>query len=191
MFSYARSDPLGFNAIILLLILTGQRRTEIGSLRWECLDLGNETLTLPSSVTKNNREHALPLGPLAISVIGAIPRVNDYVFPGREHDGHFNGWSKCKARFDTNCGVAGWTLHDLRRTFATIHASIGTPPHIIERLLNHVSGQISGVAAIYNRFRYINEMREATLAYERHLQELLSGSLDQVRTGTVGITKLA
>lgn len=170
--AYARSDPQGFNAIILLLIFTGQRRAEIGSLRWDWLDFGRQTLTLPSAITKNKREHMLPLGPLTISTIAAFPRSDDYVFPGRDDDGPFNGWSKCKARFDKNCGIAGWTLHDLRRTFATIHASIGTPPHIIERLLNHVSGTISGVAAIYNRWQYLEEMRVAAANYEQHLQRI-------------------
>lgn len=135
---------------------TGQRRTEIGSL----------------PMTKYKREHTLPLGPLAISTIGAIPRSDDYMFPGREQEGPFNGWSKSKARFDINCGVIGWTLHDLRRTFATVHASIGTPPHVIERLLNHVTGTISRVAAISNRWHYMDEMREAVSTYERHLQRL-------------------
>jgi len=172
LISYARSEPFGFNAIVLLLGLTGQRRTEIGSLRWEWLDVNKQTLTLPSSITKNKREHMLPLGPLALSVVNSVPRTSDWLFPGREGDCQFNGWSKCKARFDKNSGVVGWTLHDLRRTFATTHASIGTPPHIIERLLNHVSGTISGVAAIYNRWQYLDEMRSAVAKYEHHLQQL-------------------
>lgn len=171
--NYARANPSDFNTIILLLILTGQRRSEIGSLRWDWIDFDERLLNIPSSSTKNGRDHSLPLGLCALTLLNQIPRSTVWVFPGRDGGGPFNGWGKCKARFDAHSGVIGWTLHDLRRTFATTHAAIGTPPHIIERLLNHVSGTISGVAAIYNRFQYRNEMRSAVDAYEHHIGKLI------------------
>jgi integrase len=71
-------------------------------------------------------------------------------------------------------GVPEWTLHDLRRTFATNLAGLDVPPHVVERLLNHASGTISGVAAIYNRFSYADEMRDAMKRWEERLTALLA-----------------
>jgi integrase len=70
--------------------------------------------------------------------------------------------------------VNDWTLHDLRRTFATNLAALDAAPHVVERLLNHASGTISGVAAIYNRFQYAAQMRDAIEMWEKHLKKLLA-----------------
>jgi integrase len=88
-------------------------------------------------------------------------------------DRAFNGWSKSKASLDRLSGTSGWTLHDLRRTFRTIHARIGTPPHIAERLINHVNGVASDVEQIYDQYRYLDEMRIAMNNYERFLASIL------------------
>ena len=86
-----------------------------------------------------------------------------------------NGWSHLKRRLDNSVdGVAPWTLHDLRRTFATDLAALGTPIHVTEKLLNHVSGSVSGVAAIYNRHGYMDEMRAAIINWEKRLAEILT-----------------
>ena len=108
------------------------------------------------------------------------PRLNEYVFPAaRDRLKHkpatiFNGWSKPKVAFDKACPIAAWTLHDLRRTFATNLAALGTPIHVTEKLLNHISGTVSGVAAIYNRHAYLDEMRAAIDAWEKRLSVILS-----------------
>ena len=73
-------------------------------------------------------------------------------------------------------------MHDLRRTFATIHAKLGTPPHIIERLLNHATGQISGVALTYNRYAYIKEMKAAVPKYTDHIASIVSDKQFRLRT---------
>ena len=54
------ADGYRFGAIVRVLILTGQRRGEIGSLRWVWIDASARTITLPSSITKNKRAHAFP-----------------------------------------------------------------------------------------------------------------------------------
>src|SRR5207244_6596604 len=100
-----------------------------------------------------------------------------YLFPARGNKGApFSGWSKSKASLDEACSIAPWTLHDLRRTFATNLAALNVPPHIIEKLLNHASGTISGVAAIYNRFQYMDEMRAAVARWEERLTALVSAA---------------
>ncbi len=158
--------------IVRLLILTGQRRGEIGALRGEWIDRTSRTVTLPSEITKNGRAHTFPYGDMVAAIVENLP-TGGFLFPARGADNErsYNGWSKLKTSVDA--GVAEWTLHDLRRTFATNLASLSVPPHVIERLLNHTSGMISGVAAIYNRFSYLGEMRAAVECWERHLAALL------------------
>jgi integrase len=160
----AANRPEPFHHIVRLCILTGQRRGEIAKIQGEYVKDGR--LNLPASITKNARAHSIPLGPMALELFSALPK-EGYIF-GRP----FNNWSNGK-RF-LKCDVENWTPHDLRRTFATNLAELGVAPHVIERLLNHVTGTISGVAAIYNRNKYEKETREAVELWEHKLQELIS-----------------
>jgi integrase len=168
-----------FGTIVQLCILTGQRRSEIGRLRWDYLDPEPGSITLPAAETKNNRQHTFPLGPTAASIVRSIDRGSPYLFPARRDfrmdmpSTVYNSWAKDKRAFDRMCPIAHWTLHDLRRTFSTNLAGLNTPPHVLERILNHSSGTISGVAAIYNRFRYMEEMRAAIEAWEGKLARLI------------------
>jgi integrase len=166
-----------FGPIVQLLILTGQRRGEISGLSWDHVAEQGRTIALPASLTKNNRQHTFPYGPTCADVLSRIPKVSDrFLFPARGNpEQTFSGWSKCKRVFDKACPIAPWTLHDLRRTVATNLAALGTPPHVTERLLNHVSGTVSGVAAIYNRHAYMHEMREALEGWEAKLASLVDG----------------
>lgn len=170
--SHAIAGRSNFAAITQLLVFTGQRRGEIGALAGRMVDFDTKTITLPALLTKNKREHRFPFGPLAEAVLRTLPR-EGLLFPARGTDSAFSGWSKCKRQFDKECGVSDWTLHDLRRTFATGLAALGTPIHVTEKFLNHVSGTVSGVAAIYNRHAYLDEMRAAVEAWEKQLHALI------------------
>jgi len=159
-----------YGTIIQLLILTGQRRGEIAGLRRSWID--DCSITFPAGFTKNKREHRIPLGLLAKSIIKEIDVESDLLFPSRLDDEKpFNGWSKCKRHFDKTLQVAPYTLHDLRRTYSSKLAELGVPIHVTEKLLNHVSGAISGVAAVYNRHSYWNEMNEGVAKFEGWLSE--------------------
>lgn len=169
-----RADDYGFpyGNIVQLLILTGQRRGEIAALRRGWIDA--ETITFPPGFTKNKREHSVPIGALAGGIIEGLPEFGDLLFPARgSNERPFNGWSKAKRSFDQTINVTDYTLHDLRRTFTTKLAALGTPIHVTEKLLNHVSGTVSGVAAVYNRHSYMDEMREAISRYQAHLVKLI------------------
>lgn len=173
----ATVSPTAFNIIVRLLMLTGQRRGEIAALRPEYFS--NDMCTLPAALTKNGREHAFPIRTITQSVLlegrKHITADRGFLFPGRNNpQGIFNGWSKCKRVLDKASQVTDWTLHDLRRTFATRLAELGVAPHIIERLLNHASGQISGIAAIYNRARYLDEMRVAISHWEEYFTKVIA-----------------
>lgn len=84
----------------------------------------------------------------------------------------YSGYSKGKRSLDASADLHDWTLHDLRRTAATGMARAGVPPHVVERILNHVTGTFGGVAGVYNRFQYLPEMRQALELWERHIERL-------------------
>lgn len=163
-----------FNDIVSLLALTGQRKGEIANLQWS--EVRDATLVLSPDRTKNGREHIVPIGPAAVGLLDNIAGGERYVFGTENEDRPFNGWSKAQRNIITQTGLDHFTLHDLRRTFSTIHAKIGTPIHVTEKLLNHVSGTISGVAAVYNRHSYFGEMQVATQLYDEYLEKLVNPS---------------
>ena len=121
----------------------------------------------------------------------AIPR--ESVFG--EKDTGFSGWSRCKARldgrlsdrltqmfqqmhgrspYDYEAKLAQWTLHDLRRTIATWLSEHGELPHIVEALLNHISGEAKrGVAGTYNRALYRDQKRAALSQWAAHISEIV------------------
>jgi integrase len=176
IWSACREDDFG--RIVRLLVLTAQRREEVGSMTWSELDLEQGLWTIPRERTKNGRSHEVPLSAAAVDILRKLPhrQGREYVFG--EGAGGFSGWSKCKARLDARIAATGeslhpWRLHDLRRTAATRMAEMGTLPHVVEALLNHVSGHKAGVAGVYNRATYREEKRQALAAWSNHLHELL------------------
>jgi integrase len=177
-----------FSHIVALLVLTGQRRGETTALQKSWCNRSDRLITLPDYVTKNYQEHTFPYGDLVESVLVRLSNIEgNLYFPAyRAHvrgvpTTTYNGWSKDKIEFDERCGVSNWTLHDLRRTFATRLAEAGVLPHILERLLNHRMGSISNrtygiisqVAEVYNLATYLPEMRNAIALWENKLTALL------------------
>jgi integrase len=163
-----------------LLILTGQRREEIGALRRRAVDLEKLVITLPSERTKNSRPHEVPLSKPALTILKLHPpRVGrDFMFGdgprnGNGRHGGFQGWSKSKAALDKQAAIGSWRLHDVRRTVATRMAELGVQPHVIEAVLNHVSGHKAGVAGVYNRSSYAAEKRAALELWAKHVQLLI------------------
>ena len=170
-----------FGPIVRLLCLTGQRRNEIASMRWEWIDQENQLISFPSDATKSSRPHLLPYGNVTSDIIKGLPELGAFVFPARVSDVRgnpttsFNGWSRSKRDLDATLNnVEPYTLHDIRRTFSSKLAMHGTPIHVTERLLNHATGTISGVAAIYNRHTYVDEMRTAIGQLEDFLETAAS-----------------
>jgi integrase len=164
-----------FGRIVRLLILFGCRRSEIGGLSFSELKLEAGTWTLPAERSKNGRAHTLPLMPMALAIIDAVPKMatRDQLF-GVRSDG-YTQWEDGKAALDRRSGVTDWVLHDIRRTVATRMADLGVPPHVIEQILNHVSGHKAGPAGIYNRSSYEREVRSALALWHDHVRTLVEG----------------
>jgi integrase len=166
-----------FSTIIRLLMATGQRANEIGALRWsEVLD---DQIVLPPSRVKNNRLHTIPLARQVRAILDGRERNGEFVF-GRTQGRPFSGWSLSKSLLDQRISAMGhelehWTIHDLRRTAATRMAETGTAPHIVEAVLNHISGHKAGVAGVYNRASYEPQKRIALQHWSDHLEALVSG----------------
>lgn len=174
VWSASQDLSVPFSHIVQLLLLTAQRRGEVAGMCWNEIDWQNCTWTIPPGRTKNKRTQTVPLSPRALDVLRSTPKLHDrFVFPARGNDAATpSGFSKMKLRLDTLSGVSAWTLHDLRRTAATHMARDGIAPHVIERILNHSSEILGGVAGIYNRFEYLPEMRVALDRWSEKLETL-------------------
>lgn len=203
-------DRLGwpFGPMCKLLLLTAQRRTEVAGMRWSELNLDTRQWTIPRDRAKNDREHAVHLSDLAVEIIEKLPRfasgaedpggkggdADDMVFTTTGAR-HVSGYSKAKGRLDRHildvlrselaeagkpAAIAGWILHDLRRTAATGMAKLNIAPHVVDRILNHVSGTIRGVAAIYNRHAYLDERKAALETWGRYVERFVHATPENI-----------
>jgi integrase len=145
--------------------------------------------SIPGSRTKNGEPHQVPLSNSALDILSSLDERDgsDHVFGIGERG--FSGWSRAKAALDKRISdarpahgkgkkvapMAPWRLHDLRRSTATRMAELGTLPHVVEAVLNHLSGSRAGVAGIYNRATYLPEKRQALDMWAAHIEALVAG----------------
>ena len=169
-----------YSAIIRVLLLTGQRREEVAAMVWGELDLDRALWSLPGERTKNGRPHEVPLAAPVVALLAARKiHGRTKVFGSRS--GPFSGFSKAKISLDARLAEAAgrpwaaWVLHDLRRTAVTGMVGIGVPPHVVEAVVNHVSGHKGGVAGIYNRAAYRTEKQAALERWAAHVERMVAG----------------
>jgi integrase len=192
-------DQLGwpFGPLFKLLLLTAQRRDEVASMEWSHLSQDGKTWTMPREKSKNDRAHEVQLSPLAAGALQSLPRVSETLVFTTNGARPVSGFSGAKAALDRLMeaerrkqlglpddappAIPGWTLHDLRRTAATGMARLNIPPHVVDKILNHVSGSIRGVAAIYNRHSYLDERRAALDAWANRLDALMADNVVPLR----------
>jgi integrase len=187
-----------YDVIVRLLLLTGQRREEVAAMRWSELDLANAKWELPRARTKNKLPHIVPLVPQVLALLEARERKEGRDFVFGDGDGGFSGWSRSKRRLVKKSGVLdaecyavrrlgralrpgekpnaadkrhGWIVHDLRRTVITdMNDELGIQPHVVEAIVNHVTGEAKkGTAGRYNHARYMKERRTALQAWVDHV----------------------
>ena len=177
----SRKMDAPYGGIVEFLALTGQRREEVAQLTWEELDLAQRVWTIPKSRTKNAKAHVVHLaeqsvavlkhaderGPLIFSVLGTKP---------------FTEFSRAKRLLDQLSGVTGWRLHDLRRTCVSGMARLGVAPHVADKILNHQSGTISGVAAVYQRHEFLMERRDALNRWGEYVAKIVAEARLSERT---------
>ena len=164
-----------YGGIVELLALTGQRREEVAQLTWEELDLVSRLWTLPKARTKNAKAHIVHLSEQSMAVLKAVVRHGGYVFSSAG-DKPFQNFSFYKRILDERSGVTGWRLHDLRRTCVSGMARLGVAPHVADKILNHQSGTISGVAAVYQRHDFLAERRHALERWGAHVASIFAAA---------------
>jgi len=171
-----------FGDCMKLLILSGQRRAEVAEMRWSEIDLEKRLWTLPSQRAKNGRQHTVPITDAMLDVLRRVPRflASDYVFTTTGKS-PVSGFGRLKDRLDKALpeGTDPWIIHDLRRTMSTNMAMLGVPQPVTEALLNHKTGVVSGVAAIYNVYSYADEKREALGKWNERIEKITAPKNDQ------------
>jgi integrase len=183
----AAGDDASYGRVVRLLILTGQRKSEIGSLQRSEINLDKRQIELPEHRTKNGRPHVVPLSDLAMAQLPTpLPAAPEAFLFGRyETTGGFSGWGKAKAELDRRIAkarggkpLAHWTLHDLRRTFVTHMAEnrLGDRD-LVELVVNHVSGSRRGVAGVYDRSERLEERREALTCWSDYIAQLVGEAM--------------
>lgn len=178
-----------FGTLPKILILTGQRLSEVAGMQWdELLDFdGRESRWLiPGARTKNGKAHLVPLAPLAVKTIHSIKQKEKapFLFSGTGHTA-FSGFSGLKKQIDaeiesvkkeeparyTGQFLKPWRFHDLRRTFKTGLAELGIGSDIRDALVNHTK---QGVDAHYDHAELLQGKRKGMEAWERHIKELIT-----------------
>ncbi|MCJ2048696.1 integrase arm-type DNA-binding domain-containing protein [Methylobacterium sp. J-070] len=181
-----------FGPFVQILLLTAQRRDEVAKMRRVELREGGALWTVPSQRAKNDKAHDVPLSAAVQAILGSMPRVAGqagYLISTTGKTG-ISGFGKAKSRVDATMlalaradaetdgsdadtvQIEPWRFHDLRRTAATGMARLGIEPHVVEAVLNHRNGTISGVAAVYNRHSYGPEKRAALEAWAAYVASL-------------------
>jgi integrase len=178
-------DPKGctrfwrLSHVMLVLLLTGQRRGELALARWADIDFKARTWTIPAEHSKTGKEHVCPLSDWAIAELRelkALAKRSQWVLPANAGEHHIDpkqvtrSLAKCQKRF-AEAGIDAFTLHDLRRTCRTGLARLKIAPHIAERVLNHAQEKIAGT---YDLHAYLDEKREALEKWETLLKGLTS-----------------
>ena len=178
-----------FGPYFRLLMLTGQRRSEVAKLRWEHVDLDSQLWTLPREDTKAGRAHEVHLSDAAVELLGNLPRyAGHFVFSTTSGKRPISGFSKAKVMLDKAVvkrrkedarkaglnpadteGLAEWHLHDVRRTLTTWMADNGVAPHVLASILNHSPGSTMGITAVYARSKWSKEKRSAMQLWSEYV----------------------
>ncbi len=166
--------PQLWKSYFRMLIASGQRRTEVACMHWDEIDLDRQIWTLPAHRTKNRRQHVVPISPLMKTVLAEALGRSGFVFPSSfDPKKPVYDFPRATDAWRKRANVTGFRLHDIRRTAASIMGQLNVAPHVIEAILNHKSGIISGIAAIYNKYGYDREKAVGLRQYGEHIEALI------------------
>jgi integrase len=156
-----------FGPLVRFLLLTATRRNEAARMKRSELD--GDVWVIPAARYKGNHDHAVPLSVAAKVILEVMPIIDgsDWIFTNNGVQP--TGFVRVKKRLDTESGVTGWTLHDLRRTARSLMSRIGVPTDHAERCLGHVIG---GVRGVYDRHEFLDEKRRAFEALAAEIERI-------------------
>lgn len=176
---YTTAEMLGYplGGYIKMLFLTGQRRTEVASMRWRDIDLEAATWTIPSEDTKAGRAQLVPLSRQAVAMLKATPNLGEFVWT-TDGKRYLSGYTHVKARLDGLLAAQGaplslWRLHDIRRTVATHMVRLGVSEAVVSRVLNHAAQGVT--ARVYALHGYAPEKRGALERWAAELDRAVGG----------------
>jgi integrase len=169
--------PLG--PLVQLLLLTGQRRTEVAEARWGEFDFDRALWLIPQARMKAGAAHVVPLVPDAIAVLDALPRFEhgDHLFSTTFGAKAINGFSKGKQLIDKAMSkqlghpVSPWVLHDCRRTMRTHLSALPVPDLVRELVIGHTK---KGLHRVYDQYAYLDEKRHALELWSARLRSIVT-----------------
>lgn len=188
-----------FDSFARLLLLTGQRRSEVSGMRWAELDRGSATWTIPKARAKNKAANIVPLSEPVMAELDALAIK---VWGGNWPDDRpawpidglvltttgktpISGLSKTKAKLEAEMAkladqgsVQPWRFHDIRRTVATAMQRLGVRLEVTEAVLHHLSGSRGGIVGVYQRHDWKDEKRAAIGAWAAHVETVVAGRLN-------------
>jgi integrase len=166
----AMGYPFGHG--LKFLLVTGQRRGEVGGMKWSEID--GDGWKLPGALAKSKQGHRVPLSTLALEILERCPNLGDYVFMSGRGLEPLEGWDGAKRRADSFLAepIEPWRIHDLRRTMATQMRSLGVDRLVVSKLLNHAE---SGITKTYDRYAADPEKAAAMERWSDRLKEIISG----------------
>jgi integrase len=153
-----------FGAFVQFVLLTGQRRAKVSTLRWADIDAGGVWHIVSEDGEKTNAK-TLKLPQFALSALDSLRKTSMGEFVFSENGiAPINGFSKSTARLDRAMEEQGgkllphWVIHDLRRTAKSLMAKCKVPRDISERVLGHA---IPGVEGVYDQYDFFDEKVDA------------------------------
>ena len=172
----ACADEGIIGAAVLIMLLTGARRTEVSAMRWAEIDEETRTWVLLSERSKNHQAHVVPLSTTAWEIIAALPRISDTHVFSTSGNGPVVNFCRIKERLDAKLKLEKhWQFHDLRRSCASGLQRLGVRVEVIEATLGHRSGVFRGITSIYQRHDFADEKRAALQRWADHVEQLAAG----------------
>ena len=167
----AFDGPTG--TIFRLVLVTGQRRSEVAGMTWGEIGFDSATWTVPAARMKSKRVHIIPLSEMALDILRKVPRLDDeFVFPSPKPGQPIKSLGNAAGRVKKGSGIDDFRSHDLRRTCGTGITSLGFSRFIMDRCLGHIE---PGVGSRYDRHDYLQEKTAALAAWGAKLNEILTG----------------
>ena len=174
--------PLG--PLVRMLILTGQRKSEVAEARWGEFDLKQKVWNVPVARMKMKAAHTVPLTDDVLALLKGLPRFDrgDHVFSTTFGLTPVNGFSKAKRAIDTamleelnkmdpKAKLVPWVLHDIRRSMRTHLSALPVPDLVRELVIGHLK---RGLHRIYDQHAYLDEKRHALELWSARLRDILT-----------------
>jgi integrase len=173
-----------YGPLLRMLLLTGQRRSEVAEARWPEFNFEAKIWTVPAERFKSGSTHIVPLTADVLGLLNTLRRFNsgNFLFSVDFGKTPVTSFPRVKARLDklmlkelrkadADAKLPAFVLHDLRRTMRTRLSSLRVPDTVAEQVIGH--GR-RGLQRIYDQHKFVDEMREALEAWNARLRAIVT-----------------